>query len=214
MPPPPEQLRIAVVEDQPLFREMLRHLLSSVPGFHVRAAQNKTEASLWDARELDVALLDFELPDGTGLELGRELQRTNPNIAIVLLSAVDRVGVLLEVEENERWSFLSKTSATSASDLVRVIRGAAAGRRMIDPHILARREARSGSRLDALSSRQFQVLLLLAEGLTNQAIAESLGLSVNSVNNHVNATYSALGLTSAALNPRVSAARVFLEDSV
>lgn len=210
----PPALRVALVEDQPLFQEMLQHLLGSVPGFRVRAAGSIAEASVWDPHEFDVALLDFELPDGTGLELGRKLQRVNPQIGIVLLSAVDRVQTLLELGERERWSYLSKTSATSAGDLVRAVKAAAAGRFIIDPQIITRRRPRSGSRLAALSPRQYEVLELLAEGLTNQAIAGHLGLAVNSVNNHVNAVYSALGLADLTRNPRVSAVRVFLEDSV
>lgn len=207
-------LRIALVEDQPLFREMLHHLLVSVPGFEVRAAGTLAECAQWDPRGLDVALLDFELPDGTGLELGRSLQRANPKIGIVLLSAVDRVRTLLQLGERERWSYLSKTSATSASDLILAIRAAAEGRFVIDRQIIARRQPRSGSRLDALSARQYEVLSLIAEGLTNQAISEQLGIAVNSVNNHVNAIYSTLELSDLTRNPRVSAVRVFLEDSV
>lgn len=214
MPAQPPVVRVALVEDQPLFRETLKHALNSVPGLHARAAASVAEASSWDAREFDVALLDFELPDGNGLGLGRDMQRAHPGIGIVLLSAVDRVLALLELDERERWSYLSKNSATSVLDLVRAIRAAAEGRIVIDPQILASRQPRAGSRLDALSPRQYQVLTLIAEGFTNAAIAEHLELAVNSVNNHVNAVYATLGLTDAARNPRVSAVRILLQDSV
>ncbi len=210
-------LRIGVLEDQQLFREMLQHLLQSVPGMQVRTAMSLAQMrSEWDASELDVVVLDFELPDGNGLEAGRELRKVNPELGIVLLSAVDRSLVLLELEPGEapRWSYLSKHSSTSASTLVRAIRASAEGRLLIDPGLVAGRRARSGGKVAALSDRQREVLSLLAEGLTNQAIAERLGLAVNSVNNHVNALYAALGLNESSRNPRVSAVRIFLAETV
>lgn len=216
MPTAP-MLRVALLEDQPLFREMLQHLLRSVPGFQVSAAASVQEAlATWDPEAFDLGLLDVELPDGSGLSVGRELQRRNPALRVVLLSAMDRVQILLELsdEERERWSYLSKTSSTSAPSLVRALRAAAAGRCVIDERTVSRREARAGSRLASLSPRQREVLALLAEGLTNQAIADRLGLARNSANNHVNALYTALGLVDPEHNPRVSAVRMFLEDSV
>ncbi len=213
MQAPPRVLRIGVVEDQPLFREMLQHLLGSVPGFRVCTAHGVSEASAWNAQELDVALLDFELPDGTGLELGRQLRQANPQLGVVLLSAVDRASSLLEIDNQDRWSYLSKTSATSTADLVRTIRLAASGGSFIDPNIVARRTPRAGSPLAVLSARQYSVLMLIAEGLTNQTIAARLGIAPNSVNNHVNAVYAALGFNNTTHNPRVSAVRAFLKDS-
>ncbi len=209
-------LRIAVLEDQPLFREMLVHLLGSVPGFTVQDASTVRQAlHQWKAEDLDVVLLDFELPDGNGLEAGRALQRQKPELGVVLLSAVDRSLVLLELEPQEavRWSYLSKHASVSATALVRAVRASANGRCTIDPAIVTSRTARAGSRVAALSGRQREVLSLIAEGLTNQAIAERLGLAVNSVNNHVNALYAALGLSESTRNPRVTAVRVFLEET-
>ncbi len=209
-------LRIGLLEDQPLFREMLQHLLSSVSGFTVQQASSVRQAlNEWDATELDVALLDFELPDGTGLEAGRALRKAHPELGIVLLSAVNRSLIMLELEPHEvgRWSYLSKQASLSASTLVRAIRASADGRVVIDPAVVQERKARTGSKVAALSTRQREVLGLLAEGFTNQAIAEHLGLSVNSINNHVNALYVALGLNESTRNPRVTAVRVFLEET-
>ncbi len=210
-------LRVGILEDQPLFREMLQHLLLAFPGVQVVSAGSVRQAlTEWNATALDVALLDFELPDGTGVDAGRALQAENPRIGVVLLSAVDRVQIMLELTEQEQvgWSYLSKNSAASSASLMRTIRASAEGRSIIDSSIIARRAPRVGTRISALSPRQLDVLKLLAEGLTNQAIAEHFGLSINSVNNHVNAIYAGLGLGDATMNPRVSAVRVYLEESV
>lgn len=213
--PRPTALRVGLLEDQPLFREMLCHLLDAVPGIEVAPAASCAETVEWQADRLDAAVLDVELPDGTGLEVGRDLRRANAGIGIVLLSAIDRSQILLELDddERERWSFLSKRSSTSASILIRTIRAAAAGRCVIDPEAVAAREARAGGRLSGLSARQLEVLRLLAEGLTNQAIAERLGIALNSASNHVNAIYAALDIDRETRNPRVTAVRIFLEET-
>lgn len=210
-------IRLALLEDQPLFREMLQHLLGSVPGIRVAPAADCAQALAdWNAAEFDVALLDVELPDGTGIDVGRALRRDNPGLGIVLLSAVDRSRVLLELDDDERahWSYLSKRSSTSASVLVRAVRAAAAGVSVIDPSVLADRRARAGSSLASLSARQHEVLGLIAEGLNNQSIADRLGIALNSVSNHLNAIYAQLGIDRGLLNPRVAAVRTLLEETV
>ena len=209
-----QTLRIGVLEDQPLFREMLLHLLRSVPGFEVVAAGDCAGVSAnWDPRSLDVALLDVELPDGTGIDAGRALQRANPQLGIVLLSAVDRSQLLVDLDEGEQWSYLSKNSSTSSAKLIRTLRASAAGRCVIDPEVVGARTVRAGGRLATLSARHVEVLQLVTEGLTNQSIAERLGIALSSVNNHVNAIYASLDIDRERCNPRVAAARIFLAET-
>lgn len=210
------RLRIALVEDQPLYRDMLVGLLRTVPDFELVSAVGSGAEAARFPRDLDVALLDITLPDADGIELGRLLQSRQPTLSIVLLSAVDRLTALLDVPEDERrrWSYLSKTSALSAPSLVSALRASASGRSVLDRELVERRRARPRGRLAALSTRQFEVLTLLAEGLTNTAIARRLELADRSVDNHVNAVYSSLGLGGdAERNPRVSAVRIFLEET-
>lgn len=209
---------VAIVEDQPLFRQMLQSLMQTVPGFAVRGvAGSVAEANqAIDPHALDVALLDLHLPDGNGLDLGRALQRANPSLGVILLSSDDHMHVLLDLPEaqQERWSYLSKTSSLSAQGLVAAVRSTAQGRAVLDRALVERRNARTNGRLAALSSRQLQILTLLAEGLTNAAIAQRLDLAHRSVENHVNAVYAGLGLTgSSDHNPRVRAVRLFLAES-
>jgi DNA-binding NarL/FixJ family response regulator len=211
-------VRVAIVEDQPLYRQMLQNLLQTVRGFDVRGAVGSVAEAheTIDPHGLDVALLDLHLPDGNGLDLGRALQRTNPSLGVLLLSSDDHMHVLLDLPEaqQERWSYLSKTSSLSAQALVAAVRSTAQGRAVLDRALIERRNARRNGRLEVLSSRQLQILGLLAEGLTNAAIAQRLELAHRSVENHVNAVYAALGLTgSSDHNPRVRAVRMFLAES-
>ncbi|WP_258063276.1 MULTISPECIES: response regulator transcription factor [unclassified Rathayibacter] len=110
------ELRLAVVDDQPLYRHMLSSLLRAVPGVRsVVEAGSATEArSVLRPAELDVAILDIELGDGDGIELGRRLRSTAPGLGIVLLSAVDAMHRFLRLDRAEArgWSYLSKTSSS------------------------------------------------------------------------------------------------------
>jgi DNA-binding NarL/FixJ family response regulator len=211
-------LRLAVVDDQPLYRQMLTSMLRTVPG--VRSVVEAS--SVAEARErlqpasLDVAILDIELGDGDGIELGRELRAGDPELAVVLLSAVDSMHRFLRLGRAEvrGWSYLSKSSSLSSAALMTAIRATLEGRTVLDPALVAARTARRSSPVDALSRRQYEVLGALASGLTNAAIAERLGIAVRSVDNHVNALYGALGLRSdGSRNPRVEATLLFLEHT-
>ncbi|PPH20572.1 DNA-binding response regulator [Rathayibacter sp. AY1C4] len=183
------ELRLAVVDDQPLYRHMLSSLLRAVPGVRsVVEAGSATEArSVLRPAELDVAILDIELGDGDGIELGRRLRSTAPGLGIVLLSA---------------------------PALLASVRATADGRTVLDPALVAARAARRDSPVAALSQRQYEVLSGLASGLTNAAIGERLGIAVRSVDNHVNAVYASLGVRSdGERNPRVDATLLFLEHT-
>lgn len=211
-----KRLRVAVVEDQPLFREMLTGYLRSVPDFDVVASVGAVAEAASFPRDLDVAVVDITLPDGDGVTLGQRLQDANPELAVLLLSAVDRLSALLEIPaaRRQRWSYLSKTSSLSVAALVSAIRASASGRSVLDRELVERRRARPRGRLAPLSPRQFEVLALLAEGLTNSAIARRMALADRSIDNHVNAVYATLGLGGdQERNPRVSAVRIFLEET-
>lgn len=170
-------IRIAVVEDQSLFRTLLVALVDSAPDLTVvescetvqEARQRLTPGSA------DVVLMDIGLPDGNGFGLARSLRARQPDLGIVLLSAHDMIDLLLALQPKERtgWSYLSKTSATSASVLLSALRITANGGSMLDPELLQNLTARQHSPLARLTQRQFDALRLLATGLSNSAIART-----------------------------------------
>ncbi|MBF4461247.1 response regulator transcription factor [Rathayibacter sp. VKM Ac-2878] len=197
---------------------MLASLLRSTPG--VRSVVELESAS--QAREhlrpeeLDVAIIDIELGDGDGIELGRELRTRRPELPIVLLSAVDALHRFLRLDRDEArgWSYLSKTFSLSPTALLSALHATIQGRTVLDPALVAARTARRSSPVASLSRRQYEVLAGLASGLTNAGIAEQLGIAVRSVDNHVNALYAALGLRADGVhNPRVEAALQFIEHT-
>lgn len=209
-------IRVAIVEDHHLYRDLLATALGDVPSITVAAtAEGSTHARLLiKPGEVDVALLDIELADGNGIGLGVALRRADHDLKIVLISAQDVLEVLATLPEDDRknWSYLSKTSSTSLSVLVDTIEKAALGVSVIDPALMLRSKARSGTTVGGLTPRQFEILRLVSTGLANQSIAELLGIASNSVVNHLSAIYAALGIPEGN-NARVSATLAFLNDT-
>jgi DNA-binding NarL/FixJ family response regulator len=217
-PTPPEPVRVAIVEDQPLFRSMLDRTLGETDGLRVVASVGTVSEAMAALRPgaVDVALLDIDLPDGNGISLGVTLRRRMPELGILLLSAHDAMDLLLDLPPDVAagWGYLSKTSSTSEEVLVSAVRAAAVGETVLDPALLARMAPRAGSAVSRLTDRQYEVLRLLAEGLSNAGIGARLGITEKSVQNHVNALYATLGIdTDPSRNPRVSAALRLLAET-
>jgi DNA-binding NarL/FixJ family response regulator len=215
-PTPP--VRVLVVEDQPLFRSMLAGLLAAQPGIRVvgTAGSAAEGQRLLTPGRVDVAVLDVELGDGNGITLGIEARGRDPELRILTLSSHDVLEVLLDLPRHLQhgWSFLSKTTSTSAVALVGAVRATARGESVLDPELVRAAEPRAGSLVSRLTPRQYEVLCGIAEGLSNLAIAERLGLSEKSVQNHVNALYAALGVEQDRhSNPRVTATLRFVEET-
>lgn len=214
--PPP--VRVIVVEDQALFRSMLGDLIRHEEGLDlVGMCANVAEArSLAASSDVDVMLLDVDLPDGNGFALGRSLRAARPALGIVLLSGHDVMDLLLALPDGEQagWSYLSKISSTSRATLVRALRASARGSSMLDPALLARMMPRRETALAALTPRQLHALRLLGEGLSNAAIARDMGISPHSVDNLLNGVYAVLGVRNDdTVNSRVAAALLLLRDT-
>jgi DNA-binding NarL/FixJ family response regulator len=216
--PSTRPLRVVIVEDQPLFRSMLERMFTGTPGLQVVAALGTSTDALRMVRPgfADVAVLDIDLPDGNGIALGVTLRRRQPTLGILLLSAHDAMALLLDLPKDVAagWGYLSKTSSTSEAVLISAVRAAAVGETMLDPALLARMTPRAGSHVARLTDRQYEVLRLLAAGLSNAGIGEKLGITEKSVQNHVNAMYATLGIDAdPQRNPRVSATLRLLEET-
>ncbi|WP_368497410.1 response regulator [Herbiconiux sp. A18JL235] len=212
------RIRVAVVEDQPLYRQMLTSALAGAEGLEVVAvASSCTNArAVVPDSDADVVVLDIQLGDGSGIDLGLELRHSMPRLGVLLLSATDSLDALLDLPRSSvrGWSYLSKDSALSLASVVRAIEVTAEGRTALDPELVERRRPRRGSGLARLSPRQYEVLRLLAQGLSNAGIAARLGIAPRSVDNHINAIYAELGLASGGVtNPRVGAALRFIDES-
>lgn len=215
----PRRLRVVLVEDEGLLRDLLRVSLSQSGKIDVVGAFADGESALQDAPALrpDVAVLDIRLGAGpNGVQVGLRLRRALPGVGIVLLSNYREPAFLHGVPDGEAagWSYLLKSSVTDLATLVRAVEGAASGLMVLDPRLIQAARAQSGGALARLTPRQFEILELMAQGLTNEGIASRLNLSLKTVANQINGLYQELGIdrTDSSLQPRVQAVLTYLRE--
>jgi DNA-binding NarL/FixJ family response regulator len=194
------KIRVLIVDDHDVLGSSLAHALGheddivavGVAGTLARAR------SLITTTTPDVLLLDHRLPDGNGVDAIGDLRALRPSMQIVVLTASPAEQVMLAAIQAGASGFLSKTR--SLSEVTGAVRAAAAGEAVISPEMLARLLPRmqrgSGPSQTALTEREREVLALLADGLTNAAIAERLVVSVHTVRNHVSNLSAKLGARS------------------
>lgn len=215
------KVRLAVVEDQPLYRDLLTAALRGHPSVEVVVSAGsvaETRALLDAMRDstdeypIDVLIVDLELPDGNGVGLAVQLRRQHAGLGVVVLSSKEMLDVVEALPEHQRrpWSYLHKASASNLERLVQVVWASLRGVAVIDPAFIAASDDPEPSILRRLSARQLEVLALVADGFTNEAIAARLGLSLSSVVNHLGAVYQRLELPMEA-NPRVAATLIYLK---
>lgn len=182
-------IRVLVVDDH----EVLASSLAQVLDGESDLRSVGVAATLEQARSLvrtalpDVVLLDHRMPDGDGVAAIDGLLALRPSMRVVMLTASAADHVLVSAIEAGASGFVSKTR--SLSEVTAAVRAAATGEAVISPEMLARllpRLHRGGrTRHEELTDREREVLDLVADGLTNAAIAERLFVSVHTVRNHI-----------------------------
>jgi NarL family two-component system response regulator LiaR len=191
-------IRILIVDDHPVVREGMRGLISIKPGLEVIGeAEDGFEAVLL-ARKLqpDVILMDLEMPRKNGLEAIREIRSENPTAHILILTSFTEDEKIFSAIEAGALGCLLKDSAPQ--ELVRAIRDVHQGELTLHPTIarkMLQRQSGQPSPESDLTDREIEVLRLLAQGLSNKDIADSLVVSVPTVRSHVTNILSKLNLS-------------------
>jgi DNA-binding NarL/FixJ family response regulator len=212
-------MRIAVADDAVLFREGLSRLLSEA-GFEV-TAQVGDGRSLLDrvrADPPDVVVVDIRMPPThttEGLDAARTIHEEHPAIGVLVLSAHVETAYALQLIEDGTVGagYLLKERVADIAELSDAVRRVAAGGLVIDPSVVATLVARKRVHdpLDDLTERERDVLSVMAEGRSNQAISERLYLSPKTVEAYVRGVFTKLGLQQGADdNRRVLAVLAFL----
>lgn len=176
-----------------------------------------------DEERPDVLLTDIQMPPtltNEGIRLASELRTTHPGLGVVILSQYANplyAAELLEAGSDGR-AYLLKERVQHGADVTRAVREVAEGRSVIDSRIvdllLTSKQARHSSRLGRLTDREKDVLGLVAEGWTNAAISERLGISTRAVERHVRAIFTKLDLGDSTHHRRVRAALLYLSEPV
>ncbi len=210
-------IRVSLVEDELLLRRMLEQLVSGPERLRlVHSLGGAQEARLAIApASSDVLVVDVNLTDGNGIALAQELQRADPALGVLVLSSHDVMGLFMSAQRRapKAWSYLSKRSSFTTTVLLRAISGAARGEQVIDPYLVQRSTPRMDSEVSQLSPAQFRVLALVAEGMSNEAIAQQLVITTRSVENHLIGVYRTLGISGQGRNRRVAATLAFIEQT-
>jgi DNA-binding NarL/FixJ family response regulator len=213
-----EPLRIVVAEDDALLREGIASLLESAGHRVVGRAANADDLLLKVRSYVpDVAIVDVRMPPGdgdSGLLAAAEIRRMQPTVSVLVLSQHLEPAYMLELvgDDAAGVGYLLKDRVRDVGEFINAVERVAGGGTAFDPAAVSTLVAgRRRSALDDLSDRERNVLALIAEGLSNRAIAKQLHLSPRAIERHVQAIFQTLGLTdSEDVNRRVLAVLALL----
>jgi DNA-binding NarL/FixJ family response regulator len=183
-----QQIRVLIVEDHRMFAQALRAALDETDDIAVTGAMATAREGVEAARttQPDVVLMDHRLPDGDGVEAARTIKADRPETKVVMLTAAADDHVLSQAIQAGCSGYLTKDH--TVDELILAVRAAHNGEALISPAMLSRLLDRLSDRSRPgadLTSRETEVLCLLAEGLSNGAIANQLDIRLATVRNHV-----------------------------
>jgi DNA-binding NarL/FixJ family response regulator len=193
-------IRVLLVDDHPVVRGGIRGLLEKAPDLEIagEAATGEETLRLVEETHPDVLLLDMELPDIQGTQVARQVQQSHPNVRILALSAHDDSTYVHNLLESGAAGYLMKEEAPEA--IVDAVRGVAHGEqgwvsRRIAAQMASWIQAGEQGKLK-LTAREQDVLHLIVQGKTNQAIALELAISEKTVEKYIRAIFTKLNVSS------------------
>ncbi len=214
------QVRVLIAEDQTILRDTYVHVLSEIPNIVVLEAVADGEAAVEAAARVrpDVVLLDIQMPRLNGIQAAERIRAALPHVGLVLFSHYSerQYAETFLRSGTAGKAYLLKTTLSEPEELARAIQVVAEGGAILAPEIqdelIRLASAAPDSQFNTLTSREMEVLGLMAEGYTNISIARKLCISERTVESHVNNIFGKLGLTAeASHNPRVMAVLLFLQ---
>ena len=180
-----EKTRIILADDQLLVREGMRALLDTLPQYEVIAecADGRTALEALRRWQPEVAILDIHMPEVSGIEATRQIHASLPAIEILILSAIDRKETIQQALDAGASGYLHKDFVLD--ELRCALDTVLAGKRYLSPQIKDRlNTAPESSVADCLTSRQIEILRLVASGQTTKQAARTLGISPKTVEFH------------------------------
>jgi two-component system response regulator DegU len=195
-----EKTQVFIISQQSLFRQGIQHSLSNVPDINVVGTSDINDGvlSIVDNMPPDVTLLDIDGSAESGLTLARKIKQHSPSIAIVVLASNPSDEQLFEVLKGQAASYLNKE--TTAENLVETIRRVAHGEHPINESLTTRprvaeqvllqfqelsRRSEAEAFISPLTPREMEILKYIGQGFLNKQIAVELGISEQTIKNHV-----------------------------
>jgi DNA-binding NarL/FixJ family response regulator len=184
-----QMIKVMVVDDHRMIQQALTRAVDDQTDMRVVATASSVEEAVATARlhAPDVVLMDYELPDGNGVEAATRIRSERPETKVVMVTSYTDDTVLVSAIEAGCSGYVTKHKAVE--EVVNAVRAAHGGEALISPSMLARllpklRPNKRGIGTD-LTERELEVLKMLAEGKSNQGIADTLVISVHTVRHHV-----------------------------
>jgi DNA-binding NarL/FixJ family response regulator len=200
-------MRVIIADDHAVVRQGIRGVLEEVEGLEVvaEAGDGEQALALTEEHRPDVVVLDVTMPGKTGLEVAKELRGQGSDVRILVLSMHDEPEYVLEAVRAGADGYVLKDVAPA--ELRAAIAAVHEGREYFSARVTHQlgvglreeidREQRKG-RLDSLTAREVEVLLMVAQGMTNRGIAETLGISPRTVETHRERVMAKLRIRSVA----------------
>ncbi|KQY55904.1 LuxR family transcriptional regulator [Aeromicrobium sp. Root495] len=195
----PRTVRIFLLDDHEVVRRGIRDLLESEDDLEVVGEASLAAEAIERIPPLkpDVAVLDARLPDGSGIEVCREVRAIDPSIAVVILTSYDDDEALFSAIMAGAAGYALKQ--IRGNDLVDAVRRVAGGQSLLDPAVTQRvleriRTQTDSGPLSALTTQERKVLQLIGKGLTNREIAGEMFLAEKTVKNYVSQLLAKLGM--------------------
>jgi DNA-binding NarL/FixJ family response regulator len=190
-------IRLLIADDHAVVRTGLAQLVATMDDVELvgEAADGEEAVAMCAHRRAEVVLMDLEMPRVDGIEATRRIKAAQPDVAVVVLTSFsDRDRILSAIDAGAA-GYLLKDAAPD--ELARAVRAAALGDAPLDPKaaraLLSARETAAPA--EALSEREREVLLMVAEGLPNKQIARRLEISEKTVKSHLTRIFRELGVT-------------------
>lgn len=183
-------MRIVIADDHQLFRQGLRLILSNEPTWEVVAEVDNAEKLISSVKDLqpDLVMLDYRMPGGGALSALDYIKKRYVDIKVIMLTGVQSRALFLQMMAGKADGVLLKEM--SAEELVKAVHGVLAGKKVTSAGV----KNELGSQAPDLTTREFQVLDLVLEGLSSNDIADRLSLSGKTVENHRYSLMQKLGV--------------------
>ena len=194
-------IKVLLADDHTIVRQGLKLILAAQPDFEVvgEAANGREAAELAEKLRPDIVLMDVQMPELNGIEATRRMVAANSRIRVLVLSMHKEALYVREVLKAGARGYILKDAIDT--ELLSAMRSVARGDGYISPAVsgalLTDYREQSSNPLDTLSTREREVLQLIAEGKTNKEVATKLNLSVYTVDSHRSKIMEKLNLHSA-----------------
>lgn len=198
---PAEPIRVLLADDHAVVRAGIRQFLEHAPDITVvaEADDGAMARALIAEQRPDVAVLDIQMPEASGIEVTRWVRANHPQVGVLVLTAYDDDPYVMAVLQAGANGYVLKTARPA--DIIQAVRDVYEGKSALDPVITGKLMAqlagqRSMPKYEPLTERELEVLALAAQGYTNKAVGVQLGISDRTVQGHLAKIYAKLEASS------------------